>query len=572
MARTSLREFLRFNPLICSSSPPPSIQSKRLISSQISLYHPTLLPLQSCHNMREFLQIHAQIIISGLFQSTFPASRALKFVADSGDIAYTLLIFHHIDSPDAFCANTVIKALSQSADPSRAVAIYFEMLGNGFFPNNYTFPPLVNSCVKAGSLSDGEKCHGQAVKNGVDGVLHVRNAMLHMYASCGLLGSARQMFDAMTDRDLVSWNSMVDGYVKMGDLVSARRLFDEMVERNVVSWNVMIAGYLRGRNPGAGLKLFRVMGRSGVRGTITTMVSVVTACGQSARLKEGRSVHGFWVRCFLEASLIFETALIDMYCKCGRTETARRVFDAMLVRNLVCWNAMILGHCIHGYPDDGLALFEDMVGKGSNDKETGNVLQRKEKVCPDEVTFIGVLCACVRAKSLSEGKKYFDQMTSMYNLTPTFAHYWCMANLYGSVGLVQEAEEVLKSMPEELESLVWSRLLGLCRFRGDVELGERIAKRLIELEPYTHSRYALLWNVYAATGKWEDVAKVKEMMMERGLRATHGSSLVNLNELVHEFKVGDRSQPEMEKIYMMMDELAGRVMLGRNSLDLMEFG
>lgn len=209
--------------------------------------------------------------------------------------------------------------------------------------------------------------------------------------------------------------------------------------------------------------------------------------------------------------------------------------------------------------------------EGSKVEENGNGSQ-KEDACPDEVTFIGVLCACVRAGLLSEGKKYFDQMTSMYNITPKFAHYWCMANLYGSVGLIHEAEEVLKSMPEESESLVWSSLLGSCRFRGDVELGERIAKRLIELEPYNHSRYALLWNVYAVAGQWEDVAKVKRMMIERGLRTTHSSSLVNLNEIVHEFKVGDRSQPEMEKIYMMMDELAGRLMLGRSSLDPMEFG
>lgn len=238
------------------------------------------------------------------------------------------------------------------------------MLGSGFVPNSYTFPPLVNSCAKAGSSGDGEKCHGQVVKNGVDAVLHVRNTLLHMYASCGLLGCARQMFDAMSERDLVSWNSMVDGHVKTGDLVSARRLFDEIPEKNVVSWNIMIAGYLRGGNPGSGMKLFREMGRNGVRGTVTTMVSVVTACGRSARLKEGRSVHGFWVRNFLEGSLIFETALIDMYCKCGRSEAASRVFNAILVRNVVCWNAMILGHCIHGCPEDGLALFEEMVGKG----------------------------------------------------------------------------------------------------------------------------------------------------------------------------------------------------------------
>lgn len=302
------------------------------------------------------------------------------------------------------------------------------------------------------------------------------------------------------------------------------------------------------------------------------MVSVVTACGRSARLKEGRSVHGFWVRNFLETGLIFDTALVDMYCKCGKTEIARIVFDGMLERNLVCWNAMILGHCIHGSTEDGLALFEDMVGKGSRGKENDNDSQQEEQgISPDEVTFVGVLCACVRAGLLTEGRKYFYQMSSVYNVTPKFAHYWCMANLYEAAGHLQEAEEVLKGMPEELESLVWSSLLGSCRFNGDVELGEQIAIRLIELDPSSHLPYALLWNVYAVAGRWEDVAKVKSLMMERGVKTTLGSSLLDLNEIVHEFKVGDRSQPELEKIYKLMDELAGRPLTGRKSLDPMEF-
>ncbi|XP_058111746.1 pentatricopeptide repeat-containing protein At3g51320-like [Magnolia sinica] len=199
--------------------------------------------------------------------------------------------------------NTVIKAYSQSSNPGNAVELYFEMLRRGFLPNSYTFPPLVSLCAKKGCADDGEKCHGQAVKNGVDAVVHVRNALVHMYANCGLVGCARQVFDAMPVRDLVSWNSIGDGYAKMGDLVSARSLFDVMPERNVVSWNVMLVRYLRGGNLGCGLKLFREMGRVGMRSSPTTMVSAVTACGRSARLKEGRSVHWFWVKNFVEPSL-----------------------------------------------------------------------------------------------------------------------------------------------------------------------------------------------------------------------------------------------------------------------------
>lgn len=145
-----------------------------------------------------------------------------------------------------------------------------------------------------------------------------------------------------------------------------------------------------------------------------------------------------------------------------------------------------------------------------------------------------------------------------------------MANLYGSLGLIQEAEEVLKGMPEENESLVWSNLLGYCRFRGDIELGERIGKALIELEPFNGSRYTLLWNVYMAAGQWQDAQNVKETMKERGVRQMPNGRLPDLNELVHNFKVGDRFQSEIENIYTMMDDFAVTLKLPGVAVNLTE--
>ncbi|XP_064997780.1 pentatricopeptide repeat-containing protein At3g51320-like [Musa acuminata AAA Group] len=570
MGRQPLRAggVLRFNPNLFSP-PPPSSPPKR-----ISLYHPSLRPLLSCRSLRGLLQAHAHFLVTGLLHDSFAASRLLKAAADSAaaPLSYTVLLFRSVPAPDAFCANVVLKALSLSLDPLLALPFFVANLRSGFAPNSFTFPVLFSACARASSLDTGETCHGQAVKRGVDAVLHVRNSLVHMYATCGLVGCARMLFDEMSHRDTVSWNSMIDGYVTSGELNSARELFDEMPGRNVVSWNVMIGGYVKERNPEMGLELFRLMDKKGLKGNDKTMVSVVTACGRLGKLNGGRSIHAYYTRNFVDDNVIFGTALVDMYSRCRRVDVARRVFEEMPKRNLVCWNAMIVGHCIHGDPLDGLALFDKMVGEGCDTHEETNDSFHLETtgISPDEVTFIGLLCACAREGLLTQGKKYFEQMTKLYNLKPTFAHYWCMANLYGGLGLVEEAEEVLRGMPEDEESLALGGLLGFCRFRGELELGESIAKRLVELEPSNGSRYSLLQNIYVAAGKWEDAHKVKEMMRNREIRSMPGHRLVDLNEIVHNFKIGDRSKPEIEKVYEMLDDVAARLRIRGATMDLTE--
>lgn len=472
---------------------------------------------------------------------------------------------------DTFCVNTVINSYCNSYVPNKAIVFYFQSLKIRFFPNSYTFVPLIGSCSNMGCVDSGRMCHAQAVKNGVDFVLPVQNSLVHMYASCGDVCVARVMFDAMMDRDSVSWNSMIDGYVKVGDLNAAHQLFDVMPERNLVTWNCMISGFLKGRNPGYGLKLFREMGRLGLRGNVRTMVSVVTACGRSGRLKEGKSVHGSIIRLFARSNLILDTALIDMYCKCRRVEVASKVFERMGNRNLVSWNAMILGHCIRGSPEDGLSLFDLMVGmvrvKGEVEiDESPSADSGLVRFLPDEITFIGVLCACARAELLSEGRSYFKQMIDVFGLKPNFAHFWCMANLLANAGLVDEAEECLKNMAKfdgdmSQESLLWASLLGMCRFKRDVFLGEQIAKLLVDVDPKNLACYQFLLIIYAVAAQWENVSRVQKLMKERKLGIIPGTSLVDLKYIVHNFKVSNKRHEGIEAVNMVMNELSHKFSL-----------
>ncbi|XP_039134130.1 pentatricopeptide repeat-containing protein At3g51320-like [Dioscorea cayenensis subsp. rotundata] len=363
------------------------------------LYHPSLLPLRFSSSFRHLLQCQAHLTTSSLLRHPFAASRLLKLSSSLAPLSHTLLLFSHLPSPPHLCSfNILLKSFSLSPSPHLAVSFFSSMLRSGLIPDTFTFPPLAVSCARSASQTDAEVVHAQAIRRGADSVVIVCNSLIHAYAACGLVGHARVMFDEMAVRNVVSWNSLVDGYVKVGDLRSARCVFDRMPERDVVSWNIMITGCLKCRCPEAGLELFREMERVGVLSDVATMISIATACGRLGLIRYGRSVHGYFVRSFREKSnLIFETTLVNMYSKCKRVDVARKVFDRIAEKNLVSWNTMILGHCIHACAQDGLALFDEMVQIGEEDSE----------VKPDETTFVGILLGCSRAGLLDEGRRYF---------------------------------------------------------------------------------------------------------------------------------------------------------------------
>ncbi|XP_039069673.1 pentatricopeptide repeat-containing protein At3g51320-like [Hibiscus syriacus] len=277
-------------------------------------------------------------------------------------------------------------------------------------------------CIEdPGCYKTARKCHGQAIKFGVLDNLPVQNCLIHMYGCCGILEFSKKVFLEMSQKDIASWNSFINACVKVWNMGLAHNLFDGMPEKNVISWNIMIKGYLKAGNSGCALKLFRQMVELGFMGNEKIVAIVLSACSKSARLKEGRSVRGFLIKDDMKSNIIIDTALVNLYCNCQKVGLARRMFDKITNRSRVCWNAMILGHCIHGNPEDDLKLLADMVD--------GCTVRGEAGISPD-ISFVGVLSA--RAGLVTEGRNYFSQMINRFGIKLNFAHYWCMANLYVS--------------------------------------------------------------------------------------------------------------------------------------------
>ncbi|KAL4188027.1 hypothetical protein AMTRI_Chr09g42060 [Amborella trichopoda] len=348
------------------------------------------------------------------------------------------------------------------------------------------------------------------------------NSIICGYIECGDMELARKVFDEMPERNLVSWIAMISGYSKKEEVGLARELFHSMGERDLASWNAMVSCYAQNNHPHEAISLFREMLQSsGLEPNQTTMVGIVSSCSQIGDLLLSQWLEEYINRTWVEPDDYLITALIDMHAKCGSMNKAHSLFQRLKGRDVVSYSAMIVGFAIHGLAKEALMLYVDMLAANVN---------------PNRVTFIGVLTACNHAGLVEEGLSHFGSMIS-YGIEPSMDHYACMVDLLGRARRLEEAHDLIKSMPMRPDAGVWGALLLACRIHGNVELGEIAGLHCLELEPDTGGYYVLLSNIYAASGRWEDAQRLREVMVERGLMKTHGCSWVEVRNY-HEKRTG----------------------------------
>ncbi|CAN1219399.1 Pentatricopeptide repeat-containing protein At2g22410, mitochondrial [Linum perenne] len=548
--------------------------------------------LQRCRSLSHFNQIVSQMIITGFLDDTFAAGKLLKFSTDSLFIPLTHShrIFTHIRNPNGFVYNTMMRAHVQRNNPEQALLVYKLMRGDSVGPDTYTYPLLLQSCSQRLAEFQGRLIHGHVFKVGFDSDVYVQNTLINLYAVCGKLGDARQVFDESPVLDLVSWNSMLAGYVSVENVNEAKYKFKEMVFNGVLVDEVVL-------------------------------ISALSACAHSLVVKMGQLIHGLAIKVGIELYVNLQNALIHMYLKCGEFAKARSLFDSMPRKDTVSWSVMISGYAQRDKFADALALFQDMQNDGfepddsilvsaisacthlsaldrgvwihdyirkkslkinvilgttlidmhmkfgsvENAIKVFNELEEKGvstwnalilglamngmvkesletfsemKECgilPNEITFLAVLGACRHMGLVDEGRRHFDSMVEDHGIKPTVKHYGCMVDLLGRAGKLREAEELIDSMPMAPDVSTWGALLGACTKYEDNVMGERVGRKLIEFQPDHDGFHVLLSNIYASRGDWNDAHEVRGTMRKHRVVKMPGCSMIEANGIVHEF-------------------------------------
>eukprot|EP01018_Ginkgo_biloba_P024290 Gb_24630 [translate_table: standard] len=438
----------------------------------------------------------------------------------------------------------LIAGYAQNGHSKEALIFFNQMQHAGVRPDQSTLASVISACTALIALEQGEQIHTSVIKKGFDSNVFVVSALVTMYAKCGNIDSAFHLFAKTPERNVVLCTAMITGYSQNARMKDALRVFEKMSERNVVSWTAMIAGYVHNGHGEEALKLFSQMQQTGTKPNQSTYTSIIGACANQAALEHGQQVHAHIIKTGFESNVFVCSALVAMYAKCGSIDESSQVFCKINEPNVVLWNAMIAGYAQHGHGKDALQLFQQMQHMGLK---------------PNHITFVGVLSACSHAGLVDEGWHYFNSMSQDHCTTPRLDHYGCMVDILGRARHLNEAIDFIGNMPFEPDVVLWGALLGACRIHMNMELGELAAKHIFKLEPENAAAYVVLSNIYAGSGRWSDASKLRIMRKARGVKKNPGCCWIVVSKMVHTFLVGDRSHPQTEKIYAMLERLSGQL-------------
>ncbi|RDX98516.1 Pentatricopeptide repeat-containing protein, mitochondrial, partial [Mucuna pruriens] len=597
--------------------------------------------LEQCSSMRQIKLVHAQIILHGLAAQVVTLGKLLSLCVQMGHIRYAHLLFDQIPRPNKFMYNHLIKGYSNIDDPIKSLLLYRQMLRAGLMPNHFTIPFVLKACAAKPFYWEAFVVHAHAIKLGMGPRASVQNVILSFYVACRLIPCARQVFDDISDRTLVSWNSMIAGYSKMGlfddavllfqemkhlgvepdvfTLVSllsvsskhgnldlgrfvhlyivitgieidsivtnalidmyakcghlqcAKRVFDRMLDKDVVSWTCMVNAYANhglvdnamqifnqmpvknvvswnsiiwclvqeGQYTEA-VELFHRMCISGVMPDDATLVSILSCCSHMADLALGKQAHNYICDNNITVSVTLCNSLIDMYAKCGALQIAKEIFLGMPEKNVVSWNTIIGALALHGFGEEAIEMFRRMQASG---------------LCPDEITFTGLLSACSHSGLVDMGRYYFDIMSSTFGISPVVAHYACMVDLLGRGGFLGEAMTLIQKMAVKPDVVVWGALLGACRTYGNLEVAKQIMKQLLELGRYDSGLYVLLSNMYSESQRWDDMKKIRKIMDDNGIKKCRAISFIEIDGCCYQFMVDDKRHGASTSVHSMLDQL-----------------
>ncbi|KAI3466788.1 hypothetical protein Pfo_023451 [Paulownia fortunei] len=398
---------------------------------------------------------------------------------------------------------TMISGLDQHGRSDEALSIFGKMVGVGVKPTSSTFSCAITSCANVGNLCLGSQVHGHVLKLGYVFDTYVTATLITFYANC------KQIKECV-------------------------KAFNEKLHRNVVVWTSLLTGYGANTKHEDALRVFGDMIRLGIVPNQSSFTSALNSSREIEAVDWGKGIHGAAVKLGLETDLFVGNSLVVLYTKCGNIRDGVVAFKEIADKNIVSWNSIIVGCAQHGCGEWALAFFSQMAKAG---------------VDPDEITFTGLLNSCSHSGMLQKGRHFFECLCRYAAVEVKLEHYACMVDILCRSGKLDEAEDLVKKMPMEANLSIWLALLSGCRAHSNLEMAERAAKNIFDIDPHCSAAYVLLSNIYAFAGRWTDVARVRRNMRKIGTVKQPGHSWVTQRGVRHSFVSGDKSHPSSERIY-----------------------
>ncbi|WCJ40324.1 Pentatricopeptide repeat (PPR) superfamily protein [Euphorbia peplus] len=236
--------------------------------------------------------------------------------------------------------------------------------------------------------------------------------------------------------------ALIKTSLESGDLPRARHLFDKIPEPDLRSWTIFISTHIHHGYPKEALQIYATLLARDIDPDELLLLSIAKACAASADLNQAKQIHNDAIRFGFNKHLSLGNALIDMYGKCKFVDGARRVFDDMVVKDVVSWTSMASCYVNCGMSRHGLLAVREMSLDG---------------VRPNSLTVSSVLRGCGDLKDLKCGREIhgFSLRNAMDgNVFVNSA----LVNMYASCLSLKQARMVFNSLPRR-DIVLWNALL-----------------------------------------------------------------------------------------------------------------
>ncbi|KAF8660010.1 hypothetical protein HU200_058095 [Digitaria exilis] len=278
---------------------------------------------------------------------------------------------------------------------------------------------LLRASAKSSALRGGAQLHAALTKLGFGSDTMLSNNLIDMYAKCGKLAMAAEVFDRMPDRNEVSWTALMVGFLQHGEARECLRLLGEMRASSEAAPNEY------------------------------TLSASLKACCVAGDTSAGVRIHGVCVRTGYEEHHVVANSLVLLYSKGGRIGDARRVFDGTGFRNVATWNVMISGYAHAGHGRDALLVFREMLQRHNGEQQ------------PDEFTFASLLKACSGLGAARQGAQVHAAMTARGFFSTAFPNgilAGALVDLYAKCRCLPVAMQVFESLQRK-NAIQWTTVV-----------------------------------------------------------------------------------------------------------------
>ncbi|MCO5573614.1 hypothetical protein L7F22_027386 [Adiantum nelumboides] len=375
--------------------------------------------------------LHAHLFLLGFSLSPAVGQHLVVALAKCGAVDDALHVSYGLSNRNVVSWTAIISAFASSGYGSEALRVYHCMLEDGIEPDHYTFVGLFKACGSVHDLVQGRAVHAEARQRGFGQDIFMASTLIVMYSKCGSIVESENVFNALKEHDIVTWNSMLTAYVEHGEGEKALRLYLMMEEAGCSP------------NDRTYVSVFQVcamIAQDTDAFCLNNVATVLTALQVGQVLHASAEKKGFTQNAFVG------NCLLTMYGKCGAVGEAEHVFATLQECTCVSWNAMLSAYVTQGQAIVALGIYKVMVSQG---------------VSLDHLTFVSAFQACAIFSEKGESFLVKGELTKLCALSigralhskarrSGFMSFAILCNslisLYGKCGAVAEAEHVFAAM------------------------------------------------------------------------------------------------------------------------------